>query len=236
MRSSPKAKAATMFTTRVFAVASILVLSAIAVMAQATTGSLRGTVTDANGGVVAGATVTVKSQSTGAATSATTTGEGTFDATFLQPGKYDVTVEAAGFKRAVSTGVLVNIGTVNAVDIVLEPGTVAETVTVTANTEEVVQRDQSQISTTIDARRIQDLPSNGAGGGIDTLALLAPGVIANRAGGTNTNAIVTLNGQLLVLNDTSGTVHRTFNTTSEFVAFLSGAALGSNTTSPLIVR
>src|SRR5258705_4174503 len=187
MRSSPKAKAATMFTTRVFAVASILVLSAIAVMAQATTGSLRGTVTDANGGVVAGATVTVKSQSTGATTSATTTGEGTFDATFLQPGNYDVTVEAAGFKRAVSTGVQVKIGIVNPVAIVLEPGTVAETVTVTANTEEVVQRDQSQISTTIDARRIQDLPSNGAGAGIDTLALLAPGVIANRAGGTNTN-------------------------------------------------
>ncbi len=187
MRSSPKAKALTMFTTRMFALASILVLSAIAVMAQATTGSLRGTVTDANGGGITGATVTVKNQATGSLTTATTTAEGTFDAAFLQPGEYSVTVEATGFKRAVSNGVVVKIGIVNPVAVVLEAGNVSETVTVTAGTDEVVQRDQAQISTTIEARRIQDLPSNGAGAGIDTLALLAPGVIANRAGGTNTN-------------------------------------------------
>jgi len=186
MRSSPQAKALTIFTTRMFALASILVLSAIAVMAQATTGSLRGTVTDANGGVVSGASVTVKSQATGGSTTATTSSEGTFDAPFLQPGEYTVTVEAPNFKRAVSNGVTVKIGVVNPVAITLETGNVSETVTVTANTEEIV-RDQSQVSTTIEARRIQELPSNGAAGGIDTLALLAPGVIANRAGGTNTN-------------------------------------------------
>jgi len=187
MRSSLKAKALTMFTTRMFALAAVLVLSAIAVMAQATTGTLRGTVTDANGGIVTGATVTVKNQATGSVTTATTTAEGTFDAAFLQPGEYSVTVEAPGFKRAVSSGVAVKIGIVNPVAVVLEAGNVSETVTVTAGTDEVVQRDQAQISTTIEARRVQDLPSNGAGGGIDTLALLAPGVIANRAGGTNTN-------------------------------------------------
>lgn len=186
MRSSPTAKALTIFTTRMFALACVLVLSAIAVMAQATTGSLRGTVTDANGGVVSGATVTVKSQATGSSTTATTNADGTFEATFLQPGDYTVTVEAPNFKRSVSNGVAVKIGVVNPVAVVLEAGNLSETVTVTANTEEVV-RDQAQISTTIEARRIQELPSNGAGNGIDTLALLAPGVIANRAGGTNTN-------------------------------------------------
>ena len=186
MRSSPTAKALAMFSTRMFALACVLVLAAIAVMAQATTGSLRGTVTDANGGVVSGANVTVKNQSTGSTSTATTNSEGSFEATFLQPGEYTVTVEAANFKRSVSTGVSVKIGIVNPVAVVLEAGNVSETVTVTANTEEIV-RDQSQVSTTIEARRIQELPSNGAGAGIDTLALLAPGVIANRAGGTNTN-------------------------------------------------
>ncbi len=157
-------------------------------MAQATTGSLRGVVADPTGGVIAGATVTAKNEATGsAATPATTSGEGIYEFSSLQPGPYTVTVEATGFKRSVSTGVIVKVGIVNPLDVALEAGAVTETVTVVAGTEEVVQRDQSQISTTIESRRISDLPSNGAGNGIDTLALLAPGVVANRSGGTNTN-------------------------------------------------
>src|SRR6185369_13886692 len=95
--------------------------------------------------------------------------------------------EAPGFKRSVRTGVQINVGVVNPVNISLEAGSVSETVTVTASSEDTLQTTQSQISGTIDTRRVQDLPSNGAGGGIDTLALLIPGVIANRVGGTNTN-------------------------------------------------
>ena len=188
MNSSRKERAFTLLTAWVLALATFLPLSATPAMAQATTGTLRGTVTDVNGAAIAGANVTVVNEATGAAASAlNTNSEGTFDAPALQPGLYTVTVEAPGFKRAVSKGTNVNVGIVNPVAIVLEAGNVAETVTVTAGTEEVVQRDQAQISTTIEARRIQDLPSNGAGGGIDTLALLAPGVVANRSGGTNTN-------------------------------------------------
>src|SRR5881227_830762 len=130
MRSSPTAKALTIFTTRMFALACILVLAAIAVMAQATTGTLRGTVTDANGGVVSGATVTVKNTATGSSTTATTNTEGTFEAAFLQPGEYSVTVEAPNFKRAVSTGVIVKIGVVNPVAVVIEVSSDSETVTV----------------------------------------------------------------------------------------------------------
>jgi outer membrane receptor protein involved in Fe transport len=166
----------------------ILPLSAIPSVAQTTTGTLRGVVVDPNGGAIAGATVTAKNESTGTvAGPVTTSGEGTYEFGSLQPGTYAVTAEAPGFKRSVSTGVSVKLGIVNPYDVKLETGNVAETVTVTANTEEVVQRDQSQISTTIDTRRIAELPSNGAGGGLDTLALLAPGVIANNSGGTNTN-------------------------------------------------
>lgn len=187
MNSSRKVKPFALFTAWMLALAIFLPFSAVSALAQATTGSLRGTVTDANGGVVAGATVMVKNDGTGSTASLTTNDEGNFDAASLQSGTYSVTVEGAGFKRSVSTGVVVKIGIVNPVAIVLEAGNVAETVTVIANTEEIVQRDQAQISTTIDARKVQDLPSNGAGGGIDTLALLAPGVVANRSGGTNTN-------------------------------------------------
>src|SRR5205085_9736503 len=167
---------------------SLLPLSAVPALAQATTGTLRGTVTDAQGGVISGATVTVKNEATGATSPPiTTTGEGTFDAPALLPGTYTVTVEATGFKRSVSTGVVVKVGIVNPVAVALEAGNVSETVTVTANTEEVVQRDQAQISTTVNTRQISDLPSNGAASGLDTLALLAPGVINQRSTGANTN-------------------------------------------------
>src|SRR5438067_11656282 len=171
MSSSTKAK-------RLTSLASILValmvacFASVSVMAQATTGTLRGTVTDAQGGVIAGANVTVKNEATGASATFTTNSEGTFDAPALLPGGYTVTVEAAGFKRSVSTGVSVKVGIVNPFAASLEAGNVSETVTVTAGTEEIVQRDQAQISTTVNTRQVEDLPSNGASSGLDTLALL----------------------------------------------------------------
>src|SRR2546425_156270 len=128
MSSSTKAK-------RLTSLASILValmvacFASVSVMAQATTGTLRGTVTDAQGGVIAGATVTVKNEATGVVSpSSTTTGEGTFDVAALIPGSYTVTIEATGFKRSVSTGVPVKIGIVNPFAVALEAGNVSETV------------------------------------------------------------------------------------------------------------
>jgi len=157
-------------------------------MAQATTGTLRGVVADPNGGVIAGATVTAKSESTGTTSSpVTSSSEGIYEIPSLQPGSYTITAEASGFKRSVSTSVQVKAGIVNPFDAKLEAGNVTETVTVVANTEEVLQRDQSQISTTIETRRVEDLPSNAAASGLDTLALLAPGVVPTNSGGVNTN-------------------------------------------------
>ena len=185
MSSSWKAKALALFA--VWALV-IMPLSAAPALAQATSGTLRGTVTDPNGAAIAGATVSAKNEATGTTTPTTsTTGEGSFEFAGLQPGNYTVTVEAAGFKRAVSTNVTVRAGIVNPAAVVLEAGNVSETVTVVASTEEVVQREQSQISHTVDTRRIEELPSNAAGSGLDTLALLAPGVIPNNSGGVNTN-------------------------------------------------
>jgi hypothetical protein len=188
MNSPRKAKAFALFTAWALVLFSILPLASVPAMAQATTGTLRGTVADPNGGIIAGATVRAKNESTGAETApVTTSSEGVYEFASLQPGTYTVTAEAAGFKRSVNTHVQVKAGIVNPFEAKLEAGNVSETVTIVANTEEVVQRDQSQISTTIETRKIEDLPSNAAGSGLDTLALLAPGVIPNNSGGVNTN-------------------------------------------------
>ncbi len=166
----------------------VLVFSVVPSLAQATTGTLSGTVSDAKGAVVPNATVKIKSDSTGIEVTTVTNGDGIFTAAALQPGSYSVTTEAKGFKRVLRTGVEVKVGIVNPVDVTLEAGNIGETVTITGSGgDEVLQTEQSQISSTLNTRQVQDLPSNGAGGGIDTLALLIPGVIANRAGGTNTN-------------------------------------------------
>jgi len=187
MKLSKKANSFDVFSCRLIATVSIMLISIVVALAQATGGTLRGNATDTNGAAIAGANVTIKNEATGASSTLTTNTEGIFDVPALQPGVYSVTIEAVGFKRAVRTGVNVKLGIVNPLTLILEAGNVAETVTVTSATDEVIQRDQAQISTTIDSRRVVDLPTNGAGSGLDTLALLAPGVIPNRAGGTNTN-------------------------------------------------
>jgi outer membrane receptor protein involved in Fe transport len=172
---------------RVLMSLAMIVLCYFSISAQATTGTLRGTVVDSSGGVIVGATVVVKNDSTGVGPTAVTNSDGGFSLTSLNPGAYTVSVESKGFKRAVTNGVSVNAGVVSSVDVTLEAGNISETVVITTNSDQVLQTEQSQISATVDARRIQDLPSNGAGGGLDTLALTIPGVVPNRVGGTNTN-------------------------------------------------
>jgi len=175
-------------STAVFALLlTTMILLSGSAFGQATTGVLRGVVRDVNGAAIAGATVSAKNDATSVVTTNTTNGEGGFEFGNLLPGNYTITVENAGFKRSVSNGVPVKLGIVNPLEVKLEAGNISETVTVTSGTEEVVQRDQSQISATIETRKVEDLPSNAAGSGLDTLALLAPGVIPNNSGGTNTN-------------------------------------------------
>ena len=187
MLTHTQAKGVAASVASLFLLISVLVLAAFTAAAQETTGTLRGTVTDTNGAIVSGATVTVANEATGAQQTKQTTGDGIFEFSKLAPGSYTVTIEATGFKRSLNKEVSVKLGIVNSLDTKLAPGAVSETVTVTAGTEEIVQRDQSQISSTVETRKIEDLPSNAAGSGLDTLALLAPGVIPNNSGGVNTN-------------------------------------------------
>ena len=176
MRSSPIARSLALITAFSLSLIMMVFVFSAPVMAQATTGSVAGTVTDPNGGVVPGATVTVKSDATGEQKQFVTTGDGIFNMTDLKPGKYTLTVappSAAGFSTKVLTGVDVKVGQPTDLKVSLEIGQSTATVTITANTEEVVQT-TSQQSTSFETRKVAELPSNAAGGGIDTLALLAP--------------------------------------------------------------
>ncbi|HEV8588955.1 MAG TPA: carboxypeptidase regulatory-like domain-containing protein [Pyrinomonadaceae bacterium] len=172
----------------------MIFIFSLPVMAQATTGELKGTVVDQNGAAVPGATVTAKNDETGIETTVTASGDGGYDFPRLAPGKYTITAEGSGFKKTVTTGVTVSVGVVNPLDVKLEAGAVSETVTVTADTEQIVNRDQAQQSTTFETRKVEELPSNSAGGGIDTLALLAPGVVPGFGNVNSNGTTLSVNG------------------------------------------
>ncbi|HXG63491.1 MAG TPA: carboxypeptidase regulatory-like domain-containing protein, partial [Blastocatellia bacterium] len=164
-------------------------------MAQATTGSIRGTVTDESGAVIADATVVAKNQATGVSSAPfKSTGDGVYTIPNLIPGAYTLTVEAPNFKRGVYTDIEVKLGQDIVIDATLQPGGVDESVTIVANTETVVQRDSSQVSTNFTSRQVADLPSNVAGNGIDTLALLVPGVSVGFAAGNSNGTTLSVNG------------------------------------------
>src|SRR5580658_1071088 len=107
-------------------------LSGATLLAQSAQGSLAGTVTDSAGALVPGAKISIVNQDTTASYATTTTTEGLFRFPEVALGRYTVTVSAAGFKGSVTKDVLVQITTVTAVNVALQPGAVSEQVTVTA--------------------------------------------------------------------------------------------------------
>jgi outer membrane receptor protein involved in Fe transport len=196
MRTLRKAKALASLATLAMFAALLVPLFSQPALAQATTGSIRGAVTDQTGAVVPGATVTAKNQATGVETAPfKTTSDGIFNLSNLSPGTYTVTVEAANFKRAVFTDVVVPVGQEVTIDAALQPGGLTETVTVAAGSEEVVNRETAQVSANFDTRKVAELPSNAAGAGLDTLALLAPGVLPGFGNVNSNGSTLSVNGQ-----------------------------------------
>lgn len=134
-------------------------LMAIVGIGQTNRGGISGTVTDPKGGVIPGATVTIISVGTNQKKVVTTSDSGAFSVNSLDPVLYDISVEITGFKKALVQKVKVDTATVSTVNIVLEIGTVAEQVTVSADTL-TINADSGTISQTITERQLRDLPLN----------------------------------------------------------------------------
>ncbi|NOT60757.1 MAG: TonB-dependent receptor, partial [Acidobacteria bacterium] len=180
----------------VIALAALLgLLLSPSVQAQTVTGGLRGAVTDGTGAIVPGATVTAVNTATGIATKTTATDEGFYAIPRMLPGRYSVSAEAAGFKKFEQTEVEVSVGKDAVIDFKLEPGAITEVVTVTGGAQALVEKDTVQISTTFSERKVQELPVNIPGRGIDRIALLTPGVTLG-FGNVNGNGVtLSANGQ-----------------------------------------
>ncbi len=127
-----------------------------ATVAFAQTGSIGGTVADANGAVVPGATITVRGQA-GQTYNAVSGSNGTYTVPAVASGTYTVTVVGSGFKTLVVENVKVDVGTPTRVDGVLQTGGVEETVVVTTGGE-VLQTQTAAVGTTIQGRQILETP------------------------------------------------------------------------------
>src|SRR5215471_20672875 len=104
---------------------------AAVVSAQDITGSIAGTITDPNGAMVKGATVTITSSETKLVVRTVNTGDdGQYSVPLLPSGTYDIVIEAQGFKKHVDAGVKLQVNERRTVDVALETGSISETVTV----------------------------------------------------------------------------------------------------------
>jgi hypothetical protein len=146
--------------------------------AQVATGTIVGTVSDANG-VVPAATVTIREVNRGTSDTFVTDATGSYTAPFLSPGTYSVEVAVQGFKKWVRGGVILQVNQRARVDVSLELGGVEETTTVVASSP-LLRTDSSEVGTVIEERSIKELPLNGRN--FATLVYLTPGVTPGQAG------------------------------------------------------
>lgn len=144
------------------------------VLAQEITGTIDGTVKDANGGAISGATVTLTDVATKLVVRTVNTGEdGKFSAPLVPVAEYSVTVEAPSFKKTVQTNVKLDANQTRSLEVVLEAGNISEVVTVAADPV-AVQLTTPSTSTVINGDQVRELSLNNRNW--VQLVALAPGV------------------------------------------------------------
>jgi hypothetical protein len=186
--------------------------------AQSDSTQISGFVKDQAGGVISGAKVTIRSETKSLERSAMTNSEGYFVITNLPPDFYSITVEANAFKQFQEKGRKLDPNLPAKIDVVLQPGQVTETVTVTASTSEV-QSESSTVGKLVEISQVEKLQLNGRNPLF--LSILKPGVSTNSAlggfsfglttGGLNINGsrtqdnLITFDGAVGVRTRSNGT-------------------------------
>ena len=141
--------------------------------------SLRGVVTDPQGAVVPGATVTLLNTDTNAATTAISDDNGIYVFNALPSAHFKMTAERSGFKKKILEQVQIIPDQLNSLNVQLEVGQVQETVEVKGTTQ-ALDTETATVSSTISTTQIQNMPSFGRD--VFRLVQLAPGVFSEGQG------------------------------------------------------
>lgn len=157
-------------------------------------GSVQGTVTDEQGAVVPGATVTLIDRETSRTQKAQTDASGVYNFGALPPSHYTLSIEKTGFKKKVIDDLSLLSEQLNSVNIVLTVGQTSETVTVNGDALPVIDTETANISGSISAQQVQELPAYGRD--VFQLLQLAPGAFGDgaQAAGGGTNSLPSRNG------------------------------------------
>src|SRR5438132_2302588 len=178
----------------------LLVILAMALPAlsqtQITTGTIQGTVTDANGAIVPGASVEIRNLDTNLSRTLTTDEGGRFIALALPPGKYSVTVSKQGFATAVAEKLDLTVGQTLNLPVAMKISSVEERVTINATP--TVDTVKTESSTTINDLSVNTTPILGRK--FEDLLTLTPGVsVVQGPDGDE----ITFSGQRGVFNNVS---------------------------------
>ncbi len=168
----------------IFLVAVLFALTTVSSRAQQITGSIVGTVTDAQGAVVPAATVNATNVDTGLSRSTTSGNDGAYRIEYLPVGKYNVAVEAPGFKKFLQENVVLAVDVTQSLNVTLAVGASSETVTVSA-TPPLVDTATAVLGRTVQPAEIIGLPLVNRNAYAELS--LTPGVQSNSASGA-TNA------------------------------------------------
>ncbi len=139
--------------------------SGMTASAQSTLSSVTGTVHDAGDALVPGAHVTLHEVETGANREVVAGADGSYNALNIEPGRYTITVTAAGFSAKTSTNVALVARQQLRLDVVLTPADVQATVNVDASDAGTITTDDASISASLSPRDVLDLPANYRGAG-----------------------------------------------------------------------
>jgi hypothetical protein len=169
-------------------------------LAQLPTGTILGTVRDASGAVIPGATLTVTNSDTGLTRTTFSSNDGSYRLPALPVGRYELRASLDGFRTAVRDGITLAVTQEAVVNFTLEVGTLAETVAVTAEAP-LVNTTSGSLGALVDAQAVAELPLNGRNY-ID-LTFLQVGIVKQEnmtSGGTFTGSWYSSNGAPLRSN------------------------------------
>src|SRR3954468_8459290 len=171
---------------------AVLLFAAAPLLAQQGTTELRGRVADAQGGILPGVAVVVRNQATGFSRETVSGSDGSFIASGLVPGTYEVAAELQGFKKFDRKDLVLEVGKTSTIEVKMEAGGIEQTVNVSAESP-LVDVTSKEIGGNITSETLVQLPS--VNGNFVGFVGLLPGIIPSISTESFGGDSISVNGQ-----------------------------------------